>query len=72
MKICVDGRQAIVANPALEEEQGRIMARAALKAGAMCYVWSTLPSAKQMSANAVNAFIYESQYKQRPFVVSGC
>jgi hypothetical protein len=49
----------VVANPELEEEQGRTLARAALKAGVECFLWSTLPSAKAFSNGELNVSIYE-------------
>jgi hypothetical protein len=49
----------VVANPELEEEQGRILARAALKAGVECFLWSTLPSAKAFSKGELDVSIYE-------------
>ena len=51
--------QDVIANPGLEEEQGRVLARASLKAGVQCFLWSTLPSAKQMSNGELDVFIYE-------------
>ena len=51
--------QAVIAKPALEEEQGRIMARAAKKAAVHCCIWSTLPSSLEFSNGEIDAFIYE-------------
>lgn len=54
--------QAVIANPLLEEEHGRIMARAALKAGVECYVWSTLPSSQELTKGEVKARIYDCEH----------
>lgn len=58
-QIFLTSTQAVIANPALEEEQGKIMARAAKKAGVHCYLWSTLPSSLEFSNGEIDAFIYE-------------
>ena len=51
--------QEIVNDPYSEEQQGRNLAQAAKDAGVECFVWSTLPSSKQLSGGRVETRIYE-------------
>ncbi|ETN40386.1 uncharacterized protein HMPREF1541_04663 [Cyphellophora europaea CBS 101466] len=53
---------AVIKRPELEEEHGRTMARAASRSGVECYVWSTLPSSKQLTRGEVEARIYDSKH----------
>jgi hypothetical protein len=46
-------------SPHSEEQQGRHLAQAALEAGVQCFVWSTLPSSREMSGGRFVSMIYE-------------
>ena len=42
------------------------MARAALKAGVECFLWSTLPSSYELTKGEVQARIYDCEHFDKP------
>lgn len=46
-------------DPASEEQQGKNLVDAAMAAGVECFLWSTLPSSRQISGGRFVSRIYE-------------
>ncbi|KAI1786962.1 NmrA-like domain-containing protein [Ganoderma leucocontextum] len=49
-------------DPGSEERQGKNLVDAALENGVQCFVWSTLPSSRQISGGRFVSRIYEGKY----------
>lgn len=46
-------------DPGSEEQQGKNLVDAAIAAGVVCFIWSTLPSSHQISGGRLVSRIYE-------------
>lgn len=49
-------------DPSSEEQQGKNLVDAAMAAGVECFIWSTLPSSRQISGGRFVSRIYEGMY----------
>ena len=55
-------------DPGSEEVQGRNLVKASLDAGVQCFIWSSLPSSRQISGGRLVSRIYEGKYQVDAYI----
>lgn len=58
----------IVDDPFGEERQGKNLAKAACDANVQCYIWSTLPSSREISKGKIETRIYEGKHNVDSYI----
>lgn len=53
--------QAVLEDPMSEEKQGEHIVEAAVEAGVECFLWSTLPSSREISGGKFVTRLYEGE-----------